>query len=434
MRHWLKAMGFWTWGLIAVAISVSMVSMSYRMVAVYRSHAILAGPASSAAAGSKVASPEFSGANAPRQPVISRIVAKQLSAANKAMQTGQWTEALDYLRGVEEKAPLTASDRKSIEEIRAYSNIKLGNFLAAQAAYETALAQGAYRAEELVRIFRVLFQLAAVNRQSSKAIEYGERAYEVGALKSNDLLSMSQLHYLQGDCRNSIAWGDKAIASYKEEGVTPKEVLYQIKLQCASNAGDAAAMVTALYDLVRLTNKTSYWNNLIRLERQEERDDHNLLMIYRVMFDTNAMQADTDYIEMAQLLGDAGLPGEAQAVLEKALRTGIVREDHKERVARLLSAMTTRAESDQKSSPQASAGAASGSKDSGSASSVAEMRGRKHLEEVYVDLGRSLMAQDKLAEARRAFARLNTVPNISPRVLRLWNLYADTNTAAPSAP
>ncbi len=81
-------------------------------------------------------------------------------------------------------------------------------------------------------------------------------------------------------------------------------------------------MRAALYDLVRLTNKTSYWNNLIRLERQDERDDHNTLMIYRVMFDTQSMNADTDYIEMAQLLGDAGLPGEAQVVLEKAMSIG----------------------------------------------------------------------------------------------------------------
>jgi hypothetical protein len=70
-------------------------------------------------------------------------------------------------------------------------------------------------------------------------------------------------------------------------------VLYQIKLQCASDANDTAAMIAALCDLVRLTNKTSYWNNLIRLERQGERDDRNLLMIYRVMYDTNSMQADS---------------------------------------------------------------------------------------------------------------------------------------------
>jgi hypothetical protein len=125
-------------------------------------------------------------------------------------------------------------------------------------------------------------------------------------------------------------------------------VLYQIKLQCASDAGNTAGMIAALYDLVRLTNKTSYWNNLIRLERQDERDDHNTLMIYRVMYDTNSMQVDSDYIEMAQLLGDAALPGEAQRVLEKAVSSGILKEDHKERATRLLNSMTTRADADKR--------------------------------------------------------------------------------------
>jgi hypothetical protein len=39
------------------------------------------------------------------------------------------------------------------------------------------------------------------------------------------------------------------------------------------------------------------------------------------------------------------------------------------------------------------------------------------------------LAQQKLgniAEARRAFARLKDVPNVNPRILRLWTLYADT--------
>src|SRR5580704_13091381 len=37
MNHLLKAMGFWVWGLIAIGLSVSVVS-SYRMLSVYKSH------------------------------------------------------------------------------------------------------------------------------------------------------------------------------------------------------------------------------------------------------------------------------------------------------------------------------------------------------------------------------------------------------------
>jgi hypothetical protein len=437
------------------------------MLSVYRSHNLSASSLPSVASpnaevlpqtlfseNNEKARPESKGTNvgASREPVMSRVIAKEMSAAQKAMQAGQWSEALRNLEAAELNAPLTAYDTKTIEEFRGASYIRLNNLKAAQKAYEASLSTGAYKEEELVKIFRLLFQLAANNGQPTRAIDYGEKAYDVGALKSNDFLIMSQLYYQQRDCKNSAVWGDKAITSYREEGVAPKEVLYQLKLQCASDVNDTAAMIAALSDLVRLTNKTSYWNNLIRLERQDERDDRNLLMIYRVMYDTNSMQADTDYIEMAQLLGDAGLPGEAKMVLERAMSSGIIKDDHKERIDRLWNAMQMRADADKKSLPALDAEAIRnpagqlavkvgevyfGAGDYQGASTAITRGLAKgqitQLDEAYVYLARDWMAQRNPVDAKKVLAQLRTLPNISPRVLRLWNLYADTIPAARSA-
>jgi tetratricopeptide (TPR) repeat protein len=49
-----------------------------------------------------------------------------------------------------------------------------------------------------------------------------------------------------------------------------------------------------------------------------------------------------------------------------------------------------------------------------------------HLDEAYVYLGLAQQKLGNIAEARRAFARLKDVPNVSPRILSLWTLYADT--------
>jgi tetratricopeptide (TPR) repeat protein len=49
-----------------------------------------------------------------------------------------------------------------------------------------------------------------------------------------------------------------------------------------------------------------------------------------------------------------------------------------------------------------------------------------HLDEAYVYLGRSEVEMGDLEAAREAFAKLKGVPGISPRVLRLWTLYAET--------
>jgi tetratricopeptide (TPR) repeat protein len=456
MSNLLKAMGFWMWGLIAIGLSVSLVSVSYRMLAVYRSHD-LAISSQSSEVGSKVevASPPALFSERTKQAPAAlketgvdvshqrAIAARELIAARNAAQADQ--EALNSLEAAEPKTPPTTNESKSIQEFKGYSSISLDKFKATQTAYEAGLASGLYKEEELVRVFRALFQLAAALQQPAKAIEYGEKANDLGALKSNDLLIMSQIYYQERDCKNSGVWGDKAMAAFKKAGEAPKEVLYQLKLQCASNSTDTAGMVAALYDLVRLTNKTSYWNNLIRLERQDERDDRNLLMIYRVMYDTNSMQADTDYIEMAQLLGDAGLPGEAQLVLEKAVRSGVIKEDHRERTARLLNAMKTRAEVDKKGLPTLDAEASrnpAGQLDvklgeiyfgvgdyQGASAAITRGLGKgqiKQLDDAYVYLGRCWITQNEKKEAKNAFTQLRTLPNISPRVLRLWNLYADT--------
>jgi tetratricopeptide (TPR) repeat protein len=390
-------------------------------------------------------SPVTFAADKPKGPEISRVIAKEMNAAQKAMQASQWSEALKNLQAAETKSPLTTFDKKTIYEFEGICNYKLNNLKAAQTAYEAAVATGGFPQEELPKTYRVLFQLAATNQQYAKAIEYGKQTSELGAANSNDLLIMTQLYYQQKDCKTSTIWGDKAIASFRKAGEQPKEVLYQIRLQCASDASDTGAMANALFELIRLTNKTTYWNNLIRVERNDERDDHNLLMIYRLMYDTNSMTLDTDYNEMAQLLGDASLPGEAQVVLEKAISSGIVKDEHKERTTRLLNALKTRAEADKKGLSQFDAEAAKNPSGdlsvktgevhfgfgdySGAITAINAglQKGQiKHPDEAYIYLARSQVALKNISEAKKSLAQLKNAPGVSPRVLKLWELYAET--------
>jgi hypothetical protein len=389
-------------------------------------------------------SPAAFSADKPKGQEISRVIAKEITGAQKAMQANQWSEALKNLEAAETKSPLSTYDKKTIAEFKGICYVRLNNLKSAQTAYEQALATGGYTADELPKTYRLLFQLAATNKQDTKAIEYGKQAAEAGSATDEDLLIMAQLYYQLKDCKNSAVWGDRAVAAFKKAGQPPKEVLYQLKLQCASDANDTNGMKASLYDLIRLTNKTSYWNNLIRLERQDERDDNNTRMIYRLMFDTNSMNADTDYIEMAQLLGDAGLPGEAQTVLERAMSSGILKDEHKERTTRLLNALKTRADADKKGLPALDAEAAKnpagqldvklgevyfGAGDyQNAATAISRGIGKgqvKQLDEAYVYLGRAQVALKNNAEAKKAFEKLKSVPNISARVLKLWELYSD---------
>jgi tetratricopeptide (TPR) repeat protein len=378
-------------------------------------------------------------------PEISRVIAKEMTAAQKALQAGQWQEALKNLEAAEQKSPLTPFDKKTIYDFKAFADVRLNKLKDAQEQYEQALATGQYTPEEAAKTKRTLFRLAAGNQQYAKALDYGKQVSDAGDANGDDLLVMSQIYYLQKDCKNSALWADKAIAFAKKAGEAPKETLYQFKLQCASDAGDNAAMALVLADLIRLTNKTNYWNTLLRIERQDERDDHNLLMVYRVMYDTSSMDKGTDYMEMAQLLGDAALPGEAEVVIEKGISAGLYADQaQKDRANRLLNALKTRADADKKGQAQFDAEATKnpageldvklgevyyGAGDYQNAVTAINrgiQKGQiKHLDEAYVYLGRAQVQLKNTAEAKKAFAGLKTVPNISPRVLQLWSLYAE---------
>jgi tetratricopeptide (TPR) repeat protein len=156
---------------------------------------------------------------------------------------------------------------------------------------------------------------------------------------------------------------------------------------------------------------------------------------------------------MAQLLGDAALPGEAQMVLEKLMSTsGVLKDEHRERATRLLNAMKARADADRIGLPALESEAAKnpagqldvrlgelyfGAGDyQGAATAISRGLGKaqiNRLDEAYVYLGRYWVAENEPTEAKKTLAQLRTLPNISAHVLRLWNLYADTLPEAPSA-
>jgi hypothetical protein len=129
-------------------------------------------------------------ADKPKQE-ISRVIAKEITAAQKAMQANQWSEALKNLEAAETKSPLSTYDKKTIAEFKGICYVRLNNLKAAQTAYEQALATGGYAADELPKTYRLLFQLAATNKSDTKAIEYGKQASEAGSATDDDLLIMS---------------------------------------------------------------------------------------------------------------------------------------------------------------------------------------------------------------------------------------------------
>jgi len=382
-------------------------------------------------------------AAAPKGPQISRSIAREMIAAQKALQTGHWNDGLTDLKKAEAKSPLTGFDHKTIDDLKSFAYVKLGNMKAAEQSWEAALSTGACSPADTLRFTRAVFQLSYNAHEYAKSIVYGKKLADLGAASPDIYAVVGQSYYLTKDCRNAGVYMDKAIAASRKAGKPPQEGYYQIKLRCAFDANDTAAEVAGYEDLVRLTNKSEYWNPLLRLVRQDERKDSNLLMIYRIMYNTNSMKVGSDYMEMAQLLGDAGLPAEATAVVQKALASGVVTPDQMDRTNRLLKAMQARANIDKKGipgyvrdankSPAGQLDAALGEVYYGfgdyqsAVQSITRALQKGQIKDpavAYVYLGLAQQALKNTAAAKKAFAQLKTVPSVDPGILKLWRIYA----------
>jgi hypothetical protein len=384
-------------------------------------------------------------ADSSKGPQISRSIAKDVIDGQKALQSGQFADGLQHLQAAEAVSGLTSFDKKTIAELKAYAYVKLNNYKAASQAYEDALATGAGTAEENLRYTKAIFSIAANEQNYAKELDYGKKLIDMDAANGDTYLAITQTYYVQKDCKDAVQWADKTIAYERKAGEVPKENLFLFKLQCAFDASDTPATIAALEDLIRLNGKPDYWNKLLRFEMQDEKDDHNTLMIYRVMYNTNSMTSGAYYVEMAQLLADApALPGEADAVLAKGLASGLITPDQKDRVARLEASLKGRADADRKGLTEFAAEAAkSGSGDLSvklgevyygfgqyqdavnAINAGLQKGGVKHLDDAYVYLGLSQQALKNLPEAKKAFQQLKTAPNINQKVLTLWLLYAE---------
>jgi tetratricopeptide (TPR) repeat protein len=209
-----------------------------------------------------------------------------------------------------------------------------------------------------------LLRSAAGQHQYEAAIGYGKQLYDSGNAGPDDLLIIAQTYSSIHDCANALTWVDRANEAFHAAAREADEALRRIKSRCESGNHDQHVTFTAdqRERMMRLLNS---------LRARAEADRKNLPQLEAAAANSKSGQAD---VRLGELYFGFGEYEHAIAALERGLEKGQV----------------------------------------------------THLDEAYVYLGRSQVAVGNTVEARKAFAKLKEVPNISPRVLFLWELYADS--------
>src|SRR5690606_21108333 len=130
-----------------------------------------------------------------------------------------------------------------------------------------------------------------------------------------------------------------------------KKEWLELDMRNAFKQGNMTGVADPLKQLVTRYPSKEYWEQLLDVSmRKSGLSDKDNLDYYRLK-DANALIKDSrEIVEMAQLAIQAGLPGEAKTILEKALADGVIGKGaNKEREMRLLTMARNLAATDQKS-------------------------------------------------------------------------------------
>ena len=178
--------------------------------------------------------------------MISRIIAKEMAAAQSALKSGNWQDALANLAAAQAKSPLSPFDRKTILEFEAFAHIKLGDLKAAQQESEDELATCGANAADTDTTMHVLFQLAVSNADYVKAAAYGIYARKSGTATARDLATLSQVFFKLNDCPDAVDYANQAAAQENGQADTPPfKTAALIKLQCTAHPGSRPALPVA---------------------------------------------------------------------------------------------------------------------------------------------------------------------------------------------
>jgi tetratricopeptide (TPR) repeat protein len=287
--------------------------------------------------------------------ITTRAVAEPLKKAQDAMSKKQWDVALPEIKkaqAVEKKTPFEAYQ---IDEFLGYVLIQQKKFGEAAPVFERMLNSGFVPPENVDERTKTVAQLYFQVKEYRKAAEWAKRWLDKNPGNEEMSVLLGQSQYVQNDFKNAAQTMMGVVTNAERAGRPVQENWLQIVLSSQFKLDNKEGIADALKKLVRHHPKDEYWENVLDIYRRQDTSDRVTLGYYRIMNEVGVLKEAGDYEEMAQLAMDAGVPGEAQQIVEKGMENGALKSDDKNkqgRFDRLLNGAKKQASADQASLAQ----------------------------------------------------------------------------------
>jgi tetratricopeptide (TPR) repeat protein len=250
-------------------------------------------------------------------------VGKPLQEAQTLSKAGRHREALAKINDADAVANKTANESFLIQRMRGSVASAAGDNDTAIKAFESVLSSGKVAGRDQQQMDQAIAVAYYKNKEYARAAQWTQRYFKDGGTDPAMRTVLLQSYFLGNDCTSV----NKMLGSAGEEGNgrKPTEEELQILANCYLKQKDTGGYVGAIEKLVVFYPKKEYWTDLLsRVQKKPGFSDRLGVNVYRLRLATGNLTTAGDYMEMAQLAVQAGVPSEAKAVLDKGYATGIL--------------------------------------------------------------------------------------------------------------
>lgn len=248
-------------------------------------------------------------------------VGKPLQQAGELLKAGKAREALAKVREAEAVGGKTAAEQLTLDRMKAAAAQRAGDMATAIQALEGVY--GRVGGGEQGQIAEQIAAAYAQQRNNAKAAEWVQKATAAGNHSATVRQLQSYLQSASGDYAAIAREAGHAVSAAENAGRRPEEGELLRLADAQQRLNNTNAYVATLEKLLMYYPKKDYWSAYLgRLPRKPGFADRYALDVMRLRLATGSLTKAEDYMEMAQLALQAGLPAEGRRIVEQGFKSG----------------------------------------------------------------------------------------------------------------
>lgn len=246
-----------------------------------------------------------------------------LHDASDLAKAKKYKDALAKLRDADAVPGKTAYESYVIESTRGSYAMAFGDKETAVKAYEAVVSSGRVTGAQKLAIYEALGGTYYSMNNLQKASTWYGRYLSEGGDDPKIRQMMTQISFQTGDCSKVSKDIFANVKADEKNGRVPAEGDLQMLANCMKN--DKAGYVIAMEKLTTYYPKKEYWKDLLnRLPAKPGYSERLALDLYRLKEELDQITTLNDYMEMSQLALQAGLPAEAQKIIDQGYKAGVL--------------------------------------------------------------------------------------------------------------